>query len=205
MDKAAFLDRDGVINRKAPSEGQYVTRWEDIQILPGTVEAIAMFNRAKFRVIIVTNQRCVANGLITAAELESLHQRLCECLASAGATIDAVYYCPHGLQPPCACRKPQPGMLLQAARAHEIDLTESWMIGDSIKDVEAGRNAGCKTAQLLSDGAPESDIADVIAPSLLEATQRILRKEKITADRRDITASQGDYRDPDSARGNFGR
>jgi D-glycero-D-manno-heptose 1,7-bisphosphate phosphatase len=171
--RAAFLDRDGVINRKA-REGEYVTRWEEMQILPGAPEAIAQLNQAGFRVIVVSNQRCVAKGLITAADLEALHRRLCEVLATAGARIDAIYHCPHELQPPCLCRKPQPGMLLEAARAHHIDLTASWMIGDSDIDVEAGRNAGCKTARLLSGGETPKSNADVIAGSLREVIDQIL-------------------------------
>jgi D-glycero-D-manno-heptose 1,7-bisphosphate phosphatase len=168
MSRAAFLDRDGVINRKAP-EGQYITCWEEMHFLPGVAEAIALLNRAEFRVIVVSNQRCVAKGLLTAAELESMHQRMCDYLARAGAIIEAVYYCPHELEPLCSCRKPAPGMLLQAAREHGIDLAASWMIGDSDIDVEAGRSAGCKTALLLgSDQSADGD-ADVVAPSLLGA------------------------------------
>ncbi|MFZ0821201.1 MAG: HAD family hydrolase [Candidatus Acidiferrales bacterium] len=205
MNRAAFLDRDGVINRKAPTPDQYITRWEEIQILPGAVEAIALLNQAGFRVIVVTNQRCVAHGLITVAELERLHKRLCDSLAGAGAIIDAVYFCPHELQPPCNCRKPQPGMLLEAARTHEIDLTVSWMIGDSNKDIEAGRNAGCKTAQLLSENETGNDNADVVAQSLLEATDQILRLEKNSADRRAMGTTQSHYGDSSTARGNCGR
>ena len=134
MKKAAFLDRDGVINRKAP-EGEYVTRWEDMEFLPGTREAIRLLNDAGFLVVVVSNQRCVAKGLITTEELESMHVRMCREFQAAGATIDAVYYCPHDYQPPCGCRKPQPGMLLDAARAHDVQLAASWMIGDSDHDV----------------------------------------------------------------------
>jgi D-glycero-D-manno-heptose 1,7-bisphosphate phosphatase len=173
MIRAAFLDRDGVINRK-PREGEYVTRWEEMQILPGVPEAIARLNKTGFRVIVASNQRCVAKGLITMPELEVLHRRLCEALASAGATIDAIYYCPHEMQPPCRCRKPQPGMLLDAARTYDIDLTVSWMIGDSDIDVEAGRQAGCKTARLLgSEERPHGD-ADLVARSLREVIDKIL-------------------------------
>src|SRR5208282_2376662 len=144
MKKAAFLDRDGVINRKAP-EGQYVTRWVDMELLPGAREAIRLLNDAGFIVVVVSNQRCVAKGLITAEELESMHARMCREFHDAGATIDAVYYCPHDNQPPCGCRKPQPGMLFHAARVHNLLLSGSWMIGDSERDVQAGRNAGCNT------------------------------------------------------------
>jgi D-glycero-D-manno-heptose 1,7-bisphosphate phosphatase len=173
MNKAAFLDRDGVINRKAP-HGGYITRWEDMQFLPGVAEAIGLLNRAGFLVIVITNQRCVAKGLITPAELETMHETMRAELARAGSTVDGVYYCPHELEPPCTCRKPRPGLLLEAARVHDLDLAGSWMIGDSDIDVEAGRSAGCNTARLLGSGEIESSKSDLVAQSLIDATRRIL-------------------------------
>jgi histidinol-phosphate phosphatase family protein len=166
MKRAVFLDRDGVINRKPP-EGQYVTRWEEMQILPAVPEAIVLLTQAGFCVFTATNQRCVAKGLLTVSELESIHKRMCQEMAAAGAVITDVYYCPHEQQPPCGCRKPAPGMLLRAAREHEIDLKTSWMIGDSEIDVEAGRSAGCKTGRE----------ADLLAPSLFEAVRGMLALE----------------------------
>ena len=182
MKRAAFLDRDGVINRKA-REGEYVTRWEEMQILPGVSDAIALLNRAGYHVIVVSNQRCVAKGLITTADLEALHQRLCEALARDGATIDDIYYCPHETQPPCRCRKPQSGMLLDAARDHDIDLGASWMIGDSKADVEAGKSAGCNTALLAEGENSAKEEAGMVASSLLEAVQHILQLKEVVADR----------------------
>jgi histidinol-phosphate phosphatase family protein len=176
MKKAAFLDRDGVLNRKAP-EGQYVTRWEEMEFLPGAREAIRSLNQAGYFVVVVSNQRCVAKGLITASELEVMHARMRDEFAAAGARIDAIYYCPHNFQPPCSCRKPQPGMLLEAARTYDLDLAESWMIGDSGHDVQAGKSAGCRTARLTDDGKSSSGVADVIASSLLNAVHRILEVE----------------------------
>jgi len=176
MKRAAFLDRDGVINRK-PKEGQYVTRWEEMQFLPGVAEGIALLIGAGFCVIVASNQRCVAKGLLTVRELDLIHQRMCQELAAAGAVITEVYYCPHETQPPCSCRKPAPGMLLAAARAHEIDLAASWMIGDSDIDVEAGKNAGCKTARILKSDQIASGSADVLAQSLLLAVHQILLLE----------------------------
>jgi D-glycero-D-manno-heptose 1,7-bisphosphate phosphatase len=182
MTKATFLDRDGVINQKAP-DGEYVTRWEDFHLLPGAIEGIAQLNRAGFCVIIVTNQRCVAKGLLTEKELEKLHLRMTDQLARCGATIDGIYYCPHELEPPCLCRKPAPGMLLEAARSRNLDLTASWMIGDSESDIQAGKNAGCRTAWLLDKNLPATEPkneavasvkADVVASSLLEAAPQIL-------------------------------
>jgi D-glycero-D-manno-heptose 1,7-bisphosphate phosphatase len=183
MNRAAFLDRDGVINRKA-REGEYVTRWEEMQILPGVPEAIALLNQAGVRVIVVSNQRCVAKRLITIFDLEVLHRRMCEAVASHGARIDAIYYCPHETHPPCRCRKPQPGMLLDAARDHDIDLSASWMIGDSQADVEAGRNAGCKTALLAARDDSVKTNADIVAPSLFEVIRQILGREQDITDRK---------------------
>jgi D-glycero-D-manno-heptose 1,7-bisphosphate phosphatase len=174
MNNAAFLDRDGVINRRAP-EREYITRWEEMKFLPGVAEAIALLHRAGFRVIVVSNQRCVAKGLISAHDLEQMHRRMCDELAAEGGKIDAVYYCPHELQAACDCRKPKPGMLLEAARAHSLDLAESWMIGDFDIDIEAGRNAGCRTARLLGKSEVSKSTADVVASSLLDAVQQILR------------------------------
>src|SRR5215469_12203858 len=189
MTSAVFLDRDGVINRK-PLEGDYVTSWADFHILPGVAEAVALLNRAGFGVIVVTNQRCIAKGLISAAGVEDLHRNMTDFLASAGARIDGIYYCPHEIGSACDCRKPAPGMLLDAARMRGIDLTASWTIGDSDVDIEAGRNAACKTARLLArndsvDGtAPTSESsagADITATSLLDAVRRILFQEGLAA------------------------
>jgi D-glycero-D-manno-heptose 1,7-bisphosphate phosphatase len=185
MNKAAFLDRDGVINRKA-TEGEYITRWEDMQILPGVVEAIALLNRASYRVLVVSNQRCVAKRLLTASQLESMHQRMCAELDAMGAKIDEVFYCPHEEQPPCVCRKPEPGMLFAAGSKYQIDFTSSWMIGDSAKDIQAGRRAGCRTARIRTTPNVCADCnADVFAQSLLESVNQILRLEEAYTGRRE--------------------
>ena len=173
MNKAAFLDRDGTINRKLP-EGQYVTQWEQLEILPKVTKAIELLNRAGFLVIVISNQRCVAKGLVLEEELKAIHRRMCSQLAAEGARIDDVYYCPHEKQARCSCRKPAPGMLLEAASSHEIDLSRSWMIGDSEVDVLAGRNAGCRTAHLLTNGFDTSHSTDVSGSSLLEVVEKLL-------------------------------
>jgi D-glycero-D-manno-heptose 1,7-bisphosphate phosphatase len=190
MNKAAFLDRDGVINQKAPTEDEYITSWEEMQILPGVVDAITLLNRAGFQVIVVSNQRCVAKGLLTVADLDSLHQRLRNELGALGAKIDEIYYCPHEEQPPCGCRKPEPGMLFKAASEHHIDLNSSWMIGDSEKDVKAGRKAGCSTARILRPRVTADGNADVIAPSLLEAVYQILEHEATAPGRQEVGAAK---------------
>lgn len=176
MNKAVFLDRDGVINRKMP-EGRYVTSWLEWEFFPGVADAITLLNSAAYKVIVVTNQRCIAKGLVTSSEVENIHRRMCQELASAGATIDAVYYCPHEKAPPCMCRKPSPGMLLSAAHDHKINLAESWMIGDSADDVRAGKSAGCRTARISREQQPiRAADADIISNSLLSATLEILHK-----------------------------
>jgi D-glycero-D-manno-heptose 1,7-bisphosphate phosphatase len=189
MTRAVFLDRDGVINR-TPPEGDYVTRWEDFHILPGVVEGIAQLKQAGFCVIVVTNQRCVAKGLMSVTELEQMHRRMSDLLARGGATLDGIYYCPHDMEPPCNCRKPAPGMLLDAARSRGIELSASWMIGDSDSDIEAGKNAGCKTALLLATnetvGKPgrsgtSAGRADLVATSILDAISEILHCEGAAA------------------------
>ncbi len=182
--RAVFLDRDGVINQKA-DEGRYITRWADFHILPGAAEGLSLLYLAGFRVIVVTNQRCVAKGLLSESELESLHQQMTALLARSGAVIDSIYYCPHEADLSCNCRKPAPGMLLAAAGAHDIDLSASWMIGDSDIDVRAGRNAGCKTVRVATSHTPsQADIfsgssvsPDIIASSLLDAARQIIRWE----------------------------
>ena len=176
MKRAAFLDRDGVINRKRP-EGQYVTRWEEMEFFPGVSAAISLLTQAGFCVLAVSNQRCVAKGLLTANELGSIHDRMCRELAATGAVITEVYYCPHDEQPPCGCRKPSPGMLFRAALEHEIDLRASWMIGDSEIDVQAGKNAGCRTVRIVAEEEAGGGGADLLAPSLLDAVHKLLALE----------------------------
>ena len=173
MSKAAFLDRDGVINRKAP-EGQYITRWEDFHFHPGVAEGIALLNLAGFDVIVVSNQRCVAKGLLTIAELDLIHERMVEQLANANAFLTAIYYCPHDNQPLCHCRKPAPGKLFQAAREHSVDLANSWMVGDSEIDMLAGKTAGCRTLWIMNDGASPQVATDLSASSLFEAAQKLI-------------------------------
>jgi len=173
MKKAAFLDRDGVINRKAPGGG-YITCVEDLHILPGVSEAIALLNRAGLLAVVVTNQRCIAMGLLTAEGLSQIHNKMTSDLAAAGAHLDAIYFCPHDVDPPCDCRKPSPGMLLAAAGQHGIDLANSWMIGDSASDSQAGKHAGCRTITLASQAISVHTHPDLVADSLLDAVRKLL-------------------------------
>lgn len=142
---AIFLDRDGVVIRKAP-EGDYVKDWSEVHFLPGSLEAIATLTKVGRKVIIITNQRGLATGQIRLECLEAIHVRLHETIQDAGGKLAGIYYCPHDKAEACQCRKPRPGMLMRAAREHRLDLSECWMIGDAASDITAGKIAGCKTA-----------------------------------------------------------
>lgn len=179
MIKAAFLDRDGVINKKAPNDG-YIAHPRDFQLLPGVADAIALLNRAGFLTVVVTNQRGIAKGLVSPGDLTQIHAKMSAELATAGARLDAIYFCPHEIDPPCTCRKPAPGMLLTAAAEHHIDLPNSWMIGDSESDREAGVRAGCRTITIAPKSAPPTGDADLFAESLFEAVRKILLLPEIS-------------------------
>ena len=176
----AFLDRDGVINRKPP-EGQYVGRWQDFHLLPGVPDAIASLNRADIRVIVVSNQRGIALGLYTSADVDSLHEQLSRHLALSNARVDAFYYCPHDKNQ-CACRKPRTGLFEQAFRDYpDAATTNSLVIGDSLSDIEAARNFGLPSIFIEGDpstrkpGAEDAAaLASAVAPSLSDAVARYL-------------------------------
>jgi histidinol-phosphate phosphatase family protein len=199
MPRAVFIDRDGVINQK-PREGEYVTSWDDFHILPGVAEAVTLLKRTGFAVIVVTNQRCVAKGLLAVSKLEEMHTRMRESLSRLGAILDGVYYCPHDYESLCHCRKPAPGMLLKAAQEHGLDLRSSWMVGDSEIDMQAGKNAGCKTARVLGAGETNpaggkdtgnTNRAEITASSLLDSVQQILKWDaslEMNLEKRTLTA-----------------
>ena len=150
--KAVFLDRDGTINRYAG----YLTNPEDFELLPGVAEAIRKINLSGYLAIVVTNQPSIARGELTFEGLDEIHRKMETLLGQQGAYVDHIYFCPHhpdkgfpgevpSLKIDCSCRKPKPGMLLQAAEDFNIDLTSSWMAGDDERDMGAGKNAGCHT------------------------------------------------------------
>ena len=173
--KAVFLDRDGVINHKA-QEGDYIRTWDEIRFLPGAVPAVASLNRAGFKVFVVTNQRGVATRKVRMQDLLTIHARIQHVFALAGGVISQIYYCPHNTSENCGCRKPQPGMLKRAAREHNLDLRASWMIGDSLTDVKAGENAGCRSVLLGSHSRDLSKLSQavLVADSLESAVRLIL-------------------------------
>lgn len=154
---AVFIDRDGTLN----VEKKYLYRFEDWEWIPGAIEAVRKFNTAGFLVIVVSNQAGVARGLYLESDVVSLHARVDEELAKAGARIDAYYFCPHhpehGEGNDCACRKPLPGMLMQAKAEWNIDFARSWMIGDKLIDIQAGQAAGIRSI-LVATGYGSSEV-----------------------------------------------
>ena len=169
---AIFLDRDGVINR----EVNLLCREDQMELLPGAAEAIRMINRSDYLAIVVTNQPVIARNLCSLDELDRIHMRLETLLGQEHAYLNALYFCPHhpdGGYPEerkeykivCNCRKPAPGMLLRAAEEWNIDLANSYMIGDSDRDMQAGHNAGVKQSIRIETNRDNA---------LLEAVKRIV-------------------------------
>jgi D-glycero-D-manno-heptose 1,7-bisphosphate phosphatase len=167
---AVLLDRDGTINVMAPSEDDYITRPEDLVLLPGAAAAIGILNAAGIPVAVITNQRGIARGRMTKGDLDTVHARLDALLAAQGARVDAYYVCPHD-RDTCDCRKPAPGLVLRAAQDLGRPTAEIVVIGDRQSDVEAGRAAG---AQTLGIGDHVCNTGDDWAPDLLAAVCLLL-------------------------------
>ena len=153
--KAIFLDRDGTINKYVG----FLREIEQFELLPNVSEVIKKINDSGYLAIVVTNQPVIARGEVTFEQLDQIHNKMETLLGKDGAYLDGIYFCPHHphkgfegeipeLKVECECRKPKPGMLLEAAKDFNIDLSQSWMIGDSDNDILAGENAGCSTARV---------------------------------------------------------
>ena len=165
----AFLDRDGVINEK-PQVGRYVSTSQEFRLLPGAAEAIRLLNEARVRVVVVTNQRGVALGVMSMEQLEGVHYHVAEELQRAGAHLDAIYCCPHA-ENSCDCRKPSIGMFLQAkSEFPDILFDEVYVMGDSDRDMEAGRRLGARLIRIGQPASPDESGA----PSLLDAVTRYI-------------------------------
>ena len=178
---AVFMDRDGTINE----EVSYLSRMEQLRLYPQTYEAIRLINAAKMKAVVVTNQSGIARGYFTEDFVRRVHDRINELLGAEGARIDGFYVCPHhpiygnGIyKQHCECRKPKPGMLLQAAEEMNIDLTRSYMIGDMLKDIEAGKKAGAKGVLVLTGygtNIVRTDMPAYIAGDILDAVGWIMK------------------------------
>lgn len=145
--RAVFLDRDGVICK---NRDDYVKNWAEFEFLPGAKEGLIALNRLQLPIIVVTNQSAVSKHLMSVADVEAIHQRMMEEIVACGGKIDKIYFCPHASEDNCTCRKPKPGMFLQAARELGIDLPSSYLIGDAATDIIAGQEVGCRTILVLT-------------------------------------------------------
>lgn len=154
---AVFLDRDGVINRKMPPN-QYVSKIAEFEILPRVIEALKILTDLGFPLIVVTNQRGINRGLMSEEDLIRVHEHMADVFRKNGISLAGVYFCPHDEHERCPCRKPEPGMILRAARDLLPDLTASYMVGDSATDIEAGRRAGLRTVSIGEVKHPGSDL-----------------------------------------------
>lgn len=142
--KVVFLDRDGVINKKPP-KADYVKKWKEFKFLPGAIQAIKLLTDKKYRLFILSNQSGIARKMLTEKNLQIIHKNMIREIKKEGGKIEEIYICPHGWDEGCDCRKPKPGMLLQASREHFIDLRRSLFIGDDERDKQAGDAVDCKT------------------------------------------------------------
>lgn len=177
--RAVFLDRDGTI----ATDVGYCRRVDDFEILPGVPQAIRLLNEQGFKVVVITNQSGIARGYFTEETLSLIHRKMTGQLAKQGAYVDAIYYCPHHPDDDCQCRKPKPAPLLKARDDMDIDLELSYMIGDHVKDIQAGRAAGCRTIWLTTDPSQEDDairkgLADHIASDLQHAVEWLTQDAK---------------------------
>jgi histidinol-phosphate phosphatase family protein len=184
--RAVFLDKDGTLIEDIP----YNVDPAAIRLAPGAGEALCRLAAAGYKLLVVTNQSGVARGLFAEAALQGVEARMAALLAEYGAQFDGFYYCPHypggavrEYAIECTCRKPAPGLLLRAAAEHGIDLRQSWLIGDILNDVEAGRRAGCRTVLLDNGNETEWELTPMrqphhIAPNLLAAAEWIVRTKK---------------------------
>ena len=188
MEKVIFLDRDGTLN----VEVNYLHRKEDLVLLPGVPEALKAFKDQGYKLVVITNQAGVARGYYTEDDVRELHRYMNELLAEQGAEIDAFYYCPHHPEHgigkykiQCHCRKPETGRFEMAEQDFDVDKASSWMIGDKLIDIEAGRNYGVRTvlvgtgygAGVHEEQKKKGDFPyDLYANDLLEAYNEINRK-----------------------------
>ncbi len=170
--KVVFLDRDGTVIVDPPDER--VDRIDKIKLFPDSLEAMMLLASLDYGVIMITNQAGIAEGRIDEAEFEHINSKVTELLEQSGVKILKTYMCPHVAADNCECRKPKPTMIIEAAKDFEVEITDSWIIGDHESDVKAGLNAGTKAILVKTANKPEeSDDATYTAPNLLDAIKYI--------------------------------
>ncbi len=159
MDKWLILDRDGVINEDSDAFIKSADEWQPI---PGSLQAIARLNRAGYRIVVITNQSGLARGLFDEATLTSIHEKFRALLAKQGGQLENIYFCPHGPDDHCDCRKPLPGLFLRFAQQYKVSLQGIWALGDSVRDLQAAITAGAQPV-LLRSGKGARSLAAIAA------------------------------------------
>lgn len=167
-----FLDRDGVINRE---RADYVKSWDELELLPGSLEALVHLAALDIPVIIITNQSAIGRGVVDVKTVEAIHERLIKLIQQNGGRIDDVFFCPHSPDEACKCRKPKPGMLLLAANKYQLNLNRCIFIGDSITDFQAAQTAGCNS--ILVKSGRQADRIDSLVEAFLHANRGADRPE----------------------------
>ena len=154
MTKLIILDRDGVINEDSDNYIRSVDEWIPV---PGSINAIVELSKAGYTIAVATNQSGLARGYFPESELDAMHNKMNALVDADGGNIESVLFCPHGPDDNCECRKPNPGMVKQLLTEHNVEASETWVVGDSLRDLQAGLNAGCKVA-LVKTGKGERTI-----------------------------------------------
>ncbi len=182
MEKVIFLDRDGVINR---DRNGYVRSWAEFDFLPNVFAALRRLSVLGYKIIIISNQAGISKGLYTEASLAEMTEKMLERIRRNSASIHAVHYCNHCDEDNCLCRKPKTGLFKQALLGKSVNLNETFFVGDSQRDVEAGKNLGCKTILVLSGHTKtEQEVAnfkfrpDFVAVDLLDAVESVIEKNE---------------------------
>lgn len=161
--KIIVLDRDGVINLDSD---QFIKSPDEWKPIPGSLEAIARLNEANWRVVVASNQSGVGRGLFDMDTLNAINEKMVKAIGHVGGRLDAIFFCPHAADSPCDCRKPKPGMFLQIAERFNVDLEGMPVVGDSLRDLQAGVAVGCKPYLVLTGKGKKT----VIDPALPEGT-----------------------------------
>ena len=184
LQKVVFLDRDGVINRDSPN---YIKSWAEFEFLPGSIEAIKTLTNNGFTTIIISNQSAINRNLMPMEELDYIHRMMKKAVKSQGGEIKDIFFCPHTPEEGCECRKPKPGLIFMAQKTYEIDILNSILVGDTVKDIECAHKAGCGYTVLVKTGngiksekilEKKKILLDHVAENLYEAARWILSCDK---------------------------
>ncbi len=170
MTKLVILDRDGVINEDSD---QYIRSEEEWLPIPGSIEAIARLSSKGYIVVVATNQSGLARGYFTLKELDAMHDKLTRLVIAQGGHVDGIYYCPHGPDDHCQCRKPKTGLIEQIFKDYGANPAETWVVGDSLRDLQAGVSSGCKVALVLTGKGLKTQAKLIEHPEELSGTREV--------------------------------